>query len=164
MPSEIVTAIFGLTGTMIGGAVTFLTTWVIARGELTKRKKERIWELRRDAYTKIIGSMTQATRLIEHINENYQSDPHGYDSSDDVKQASTEFSDSFKDARAVFTSNTLLLSSLFSEKFETIHNNVSNVEEDPNLTPPETTDKIWLAMSSGCRELLEIAKAEIVAD
>ena len=159
MSSELVIAVIGLAGAIIGGGITSFTTWLIARGERVKHKREIIWDSRRDAYTKIIGSMVQATRLIEHINENHQSD-----SIDDVKQASAEFSDSFKEARAVFTSNTLLISNLFSEKFEIIHNNISNIKKNPTLVLSETTDKVWLAMSSGCRELLEIAKAEIVAD
>jgi esterase/lipase len=111
---------------------------------------------------KIVSSMVQATRLMEHVNKNYQSDPHGYDSSDEEKQATGEFVDSFKDARVVFTSNILLISKLFHKKFEDIHNEISIISADDNLIPPESANRVWLAMDNGYRELLSIAKAEVL--
>jgi hypothetical protein len=162
MSLELEIAIIGLVGVVIGGGITALTTWAIAREERNKHKRERIWDLRRDAYMKIVASMVQAARLMEHINENYQSDPHGYDASEDTKQALSEFIESFKDARAVYTSNALLISKLFSEKFENIHDDISIIRANDNLIPPESSNKAWLAIDKGCGELLSIAKAEVL--
>ena len=162
MSFEIVNAAIGLIGAVIGGGITSFTTWIIARGERTKHKRERIWDLRRDAYTKIIGSMVQANRLIGHVNKRYQFDAHESDSNVNVKQALNEFIDNFKNARDIFTSNSILISNEFSEKFESIHSKFDEIARDQDTAELNKLHMARAVINGGCRELLSLAKAEIL--
>ena len=50
----------GFGGVVIGGLISSLTTWLLQLGERRKYRRERSWDLRREAYTTIIGSLDRA--------------------------------------------------------------------------------------------------------
>lgn len=161
MALEIQVAVIGLAGALIGGAISSFTTWRISVSERNKFARERLWDLRREAYMKVIGSLYQAGRLATHMSERYSDDPHGFDESPDKQLALKQFGDSFDDAQFAFTSNMLLLSPTFSTAFEKMLRDLGRIADDPNLVPPEAADMLSERMQPQVELLTAMALSEI---
>ena len=131
------TALIGLAGVVLGGLISSGTTWLMARSERMKFAREKLWDVRREAYMNVIGSLVQAKRLAKHMADQYDDDPHRYDASDELRRALTQFVDAFGAAQAAFVTNQLMLSTNFIDRFETLLHEVGDVNQNDNLLPPE---------------------------
>jgi hypothetical protein len=163
MTTDITIAVIGLLGAIVGGGLTSVTTWLIARGERTKFGRERLWDLRREAYTKIIASIVPATRIAKHMEEGYEDNPHEYDASDRLKQALEEFVAHFRAAQEAFHIHRLLLSCDFAQAFEGMLMKLDEVSSNQNLLPPEAARLTSQRLHNDCQMLMELARHEIDA-
>ena len=161
MASEITVAIIGLAGAVVGGGLTSMTTWLIARSERTKFSRERIWDLRREAYMKIMASIIPATRLAEHMKDEYEADPHGYDAGDDVRRATSQYVGHVQAAREAFYINRLVLSEAFAVEFEKLMLDLADINSNPNLLPPELARLTWEQLRPASFALVQLALDEI---
>jgi hypothetical protein len=118
MPDEIITALIGLTGALIGAGAASITTIIINRNERHKFARERIWDLRREAYSKIISALGPAQQIGEHVARNYNDDPEGYDAGKPVREAMAEFTQHYRAARDFYHGYRLVLSDQFAAAYE----------------------------------------------
>lgn len=163
MTPQVTAALIGLLGALVGGGITSFTTWIIARTQRTKFARERMWDLRREAYTKIIASIVPATRVAEHMHLQFQEDAHGYSASKEMRQAVSEYASHMKAAQDAFHINRLMLSPAFAEAFLQLLRKLGGVASDPNQLPPDAAKATWLIIEEESRALLELALAEIDA-
>ncbi|WP_313809358.1 hypothetical protein [Sphingobium sp.] len=163
MALEIATALIGLAGAMIGGGISGLTTILVASGEREKYRRERPWELRREAYTKIIGALDRALAITAHINDGYGGDPHSWDASEANAKAQAQMIEHFHIARIEFHANRLMLSPAFVAKYEEM-NQVLGEANNPNLLPPESAGMAVAAMRRVVPDMEALAKQELGVD
>jgi hypothetical protein len=136
MPFEIISALVGLGGVVIGGAISSVTTLLISRSERRKFRDERSWDLRREAYTRIIGALDRGRAILSHIDQGYQENPHAYDESDACKQATKQMIEYLHVARTAFHANRLVLSKAIVAKYDQLNTELE-AASDPNLLPPQ---------------------------
>lgn len=137
MAPEILVALIGLGGAIVGGAISSVTTWLIARGERSKFRRERSWDLRREAYTVIIGALDRARAIAQYISDRYDEDPHDWDASADNRNAQAEMIEHFQVARTAIHSSRLVLSKAFVAQYEEMNRGLAE-GNNPNLLPPES--------------------------
>jgi len=161
MPNEIVTALIGLAGALIGAGAATITTVTINRNERTKFARERVWDLRREAYTKIISALGPAQQISEHIAQSYDDDPHGYDAGKPVKEAMAEFTKHYRAARDFYYGFRLVLSREFAVAYQKLLDGMRDISDNPNLIPPESASMVAKCVKGATEELIEIAQLEI---
>jgi hypothetical protein len=160
MAFEIATALIGLGGALLGGAISSLTTIAIHYGQSEKHRRERSWDLRREAYTTIIGSLDRARAILEHIEEGYKQDPHGYDASEANGKASAQMIEFFHVARASFHANRLMLSKAFIGKYDEL-NSLLEEASNPDVGPVEKAGKAAEITRTKVGEMEDMAVAEL---
>lgn len=163
MAFELATAAIGLAGAVIGGGISSLTTIVIARGEREKYRQERSWDLRREAYTKIIGALDRARAITAHIGNEYGDDPHGWDASEANRKAQGQMIEHFHIARIEFHASRLMLSPAFVNKYEEM-NQALGEADNPNLIPPESAEMAAQTMKRIVPVMEALAKQELGVD
>ena len=57
MADELSSAIIGLCGVALGSIISTVASFILARTERKKFARDRIWDVRREVYTKIIATM-----------------------------------------------------------------------------------------------------------
>lgn len=160
MPLEIATALIGLAGAIIGGGISSAVTVLIARSEREKYRRERSWDLRREAYTSIIGSLDRARAIVVHIDEGYDVNPEAWDASDANRKAQAQMIDYFHAARNAFHASRLVLSKAFIAKYEEMNPGLGE-GDNPNLMPPEASDIAVAVMRRIVPEMEELAVREL---
>lgn len=160
MAFEIASAVIGLAGALVGGAISSVTTLLIARGEREKYRRERSWDLRREAYTTIIGALDRARAIAQHIDDEYSDDPHGWDASENNRKAQTQMVEHFHAARNAFHSQKLMLSKAFVAKYEEMNRGLG-AGDNPNLAPPESAEIAASVMRKIVPEIEELATREL---
>ncbi len=160
MAFEIMAALIGLAGAVIGGGISSTATLLIARNEREKYRRERSWDLRREAYTTIIGSLDRARALTKHIDERYDEDPHTWDASDSNREAQSQMVDHFHTARNAFHANRLVLSKAFVAKYEEMNRTLGEAD-NPNLIPPEASEMVASVMQRIVPQMEELAIREL---
>lgn len=160
MAAEALTALIGLGGAIIGGAISSITTLLVARSEREKYRRERSWDLRREAYTKIIGALDRARAITAHINDQYAEDPHRWDASDENRTAQAQMVEHFHAARNEFHANRLMLSSAFVSAYERMNRELGEAD-NPNLIPPEGAELAAGVMHRTVPAMEALAKKEL---
>lgn len=160
MASEIATAVIGLAGAVIGGGISSLTTILVARGEREKFRRERSWDLKRVAYTKIIGALDRARAITSHIDDGYDDDPHAWDASEANKKAQEQMVEHFHAARIELHANRLVLSSAFVVQYEKMILALGEAN-NPNLIPPESAEIAAEVMNRMVPGMEALAKQEL---
>lgn len=160
MPFEIATALIGLGGAVIGGAISSATTLLIARTEREKYRRERSWDFKREAYTTIIGALDRARAITQHIDDEYAEDPHGWDASPANRKAQGQMVEFFRAAREAFHANKLMLSKAFVAKYDEMNRSLDE-SNNPNLAPPEIADIAARVMERIVPEMEELAAREL---
>lgn len=161
MGLEIEVALIGLIGAIVGGGISSLTTLLIARSERKKFVRERLWDQRREGYSKIVSSLVAATNIAMHMDDEYSDDSHGYDASDAQRQAMAEFIAHMHSARDTFNSYRLVLSPSFVDLYDSIQTQLKNEAQNPNLAPPEGADIMATTMTNALPKLLAQAVKEL---
>jgi gas vesicle protein len=160
MAFEITSALIGLGGAVIGGGISSATTLLIARSEREKYRRERSWDLRREAYTAIIGALDRARAITQHIDEGYSDDPHVWDASENNRKAQAQMVEYFHVARNAFHAHKLMLSKAFAAKYEEMNHGLGEAD-NPNLAPPEGADIAASVMQRIVPEMEELAMREL---
>ena len=160
MTVEVVTALIGLGGAVIGGGISSVTTILVARTEREKYRRERSWDLRREAYTKIIGALDRARAITVHIGDGYSDDPHAWDTSEANRAARTQMVEYFHVARIEFHANRLMLSSDFVGQYERMNRELAE-GNNPNLLPPESAEIAASVMNRILPDMEALAKQEL---
>ncbi|MDV6332388.1 hypothetical protein [Asticcacaulis sp. 201] len=163
MALEIETALIALGGVVIGGSISSFTTLMVHRGERQKFRRERSWELRREAYTSIFGSLDRARDILAYINEAYKDDPHGYDASKERREAQGQMIELFQAARSTFHTNRLMLSKAFVSEYQYMLEQINEASCE-NLIPPEVAEKTLLAVQTALPRLELLARRELSAE
>jgi len=163
MAFEIETALIGLAGAVIGGGISSAATILIARNEREKFRRERSWDLRREAYTTIIGALDRARAIAAHIDDGYDEDPHTWDASEGNRKAQAQMIEFFHAARQAFHANRLVLSKAFVAKYEEM-NRALGEADNQNLIPPESAEMAASAMQRILPEMEELAIRELGLD
>jgi gas vesicle protein len=158
VPFEIASALIGLGGVVIGGAISSVTTLLINRNERKKFRIDRSWDLRREAYTAIIGALDRARAILDHIDEGYREEPHAYDESEASKNASKQMIEQFHLARMAFHANRLMLSKAFASKYDKLNTEL-DAASSPNLAPPE---KAAIASEIATRIVAELEELALI--
>lgn len=161
MRPELASALIGLAGAVVGGGITSFTTWVISRSEHGRFARERTWDIKREVYTKLLGSLVKAVRWAENIDRRYQDDPHRYDASNDVKKHGAHFVGFMQEAQDAFASNRLMISATIVKRFVQLQSELEDVSDNPNLAPPEQAELAHKALKAGFDALSDMAKKEI---
>lgn len=160
MALEIATAAIGLAGAVIGGGISSLTAILIARNEREKFRRERSWDLRREAYTVIIGALDHARAITETIDEGYDEDPHAWDASEYHRKAQEQMIQHFHVARNAVHANRLMLSKSFTAKYDEMNKRLGEADHQ-NLIPPESAEIAASVMRSIVPELEDLAIREL---
>lgn len=160
MAYEIETALIGLTGVLLGGVVSGAATYLVQRGERDKHMRERSWDFRREAYTKILGSLDRASSLMDRMNEGYRENPHAYDPSREREELSAHFVTQYHEARAAIHANRLMLSKDFLREFDHLQSGLAQAESD-NLAPPESAKIVAEEIQTSVKRLEEIGRREL---
>ena len=160
MAFEIETAAISFFGVLVGGAITSVTTLLIQRSERQKYLRERSWDLRREAYTEIIGALDRARAITMHIDEGYREDAHQWDESEANRKAQSQMVEHFHKARTVFHAKRLILSRAFIAKYETMNRELGEAS-NPNLIPPEAAEISADVMRRLVPALEELAQREL---
>lgn len=160
MPFEIATALIGLGGAVVGGAISSATTLLIAHTEREKYRRERSWDLRREAYTAIIGALDRARAIARHIDDEYADNPHGWDASPANRKAQVQMVEFFHAAREAFHANKLMLSKAFVAKYDEMNRSLDE-SNNPNLAPPEIANIAASVMERVVPDMEELATREL---
>ena len=160
MPTDVVAALIGLAGAVVGGGISSVTTILIARSERAKFRRERSWDLRREAYTKIIGALDRARAITVHIDDGYDDDAHAWDASEANKASQAQMIEHFHAARIEFHANRLMLSSAFVAQYEKMNRELGEAD-NPNLIPPESAEIAASVMNRILPEMVALAKQEL---
>ena len=160
MPPDLVTALIGLAGAVVGGGISSVTAILIARSEREKFRRERSWDLRREAYTKIIGALDRARAITIHIVDGYADDPHAWDASEANRAARTQMVEYFNAARIEFHANRLMLSPDFVGQYEKLNRELAE-GNNPNLIPPESAEIAARVMNRILPDMEALAKQEM---
>lgn len=160
MAIEVTSALVGLIGAVIGGGISSVTALLIARSEREKYRRERSWDLRREAYTAIIGALDRARAIARHIDDEYHDDPHGWDASEANRKAQDQMIEFFHAARSAFHANKLMLSKAFVAKYDQMNDGL-NEGHNPNLIPPEASTIAARVMERTVPEMVELAIREL---
>lgn len=153
----------GLGGVVIGGLISGLTSWLVQLGERRKFRRERSWDLRREAYTGIIGSLDRARALLAYIDRGYEENPQGFDGSAHEQRASKQMIEQMQAARFAYHAQRLILSQAFVSRYETYLSDMDAVQE-ANLDPPEKAHQAATAIADAVVALETLAAAELGFD
>lgn len=160
MAAELEIAFIGLAGALLGGGLTSLTTWLIARSERAKFARERIWDLRREGYTKILAKLAPASRLATHEHHSHQDDIHGHYATDEARGANAQINELLNSADAEFGDYRLALSLEFVTSYEQFREDLAEANHF-NLIPPERAEGTAQVLKAACKRLTEIGTSEV---
>lgn len=163
MSKEVVIALIGLGGVVVGGLISALTAWLIQRGERKKYKRERSWDLRREAYTAIIGSLDRARAILAMIDKSYTDDPHGFGGTPHEVQASKQMIEQMQAARFAYHAQRLILSIAFIARYD-VYLAAMDAVQEADLAAPEKAQQAVAAISLAVTDLEQLASAELGFD
>ena len=163
MGLELDVAWIGLGGAVVGGLISGLTTWLVQLGERRKYRRERSWDLRREAYTGIIGSLDRARAILAYIDKGYDEDPQVFDGSEHERRASTQMIEQMQAARFAYHAQRLILSQAFIARYETYLADMDTVQET-NLDPPEKAHQAATTIADAVVALENLAATELGFD
>lgn len=161
MAFEIGTALIGFGGVIIGGLISSGTTWFIARNERHKFARERTWDLRREAYTKIIGHLVAASSWAKLMNDNYKKGYPNYENSSAASGHGEQFSHFMKEAKKEYTINRLILSNGFAKTFDHMFAALEGIQL--NIVLPDSAEQTWQLLNQSTDALMAIGLHETVA-
>jgi hypothetical protein len=162
----IVTVAGTLAGTVIGSRLNQSSALKTARDMLQidrhKYTQDRLWDVRKEAYTSIIAGLRATAKAANVVNDGFHDgymDPEEYYQSDAFGHASRDLWDKWRATKDEYERARLLLSDAFVEGFEQIEARLDAVDDEG--IPPmiyATTREIF---DEAVTPMLEIAKAEI---
>jgi hypothetical protein len=157
------TAMIGFGGVALGTAASSVTTIIITQQERLKFRSERSWDLRREAYTKIVGALDRARAITQYIDDGYDDRPEAWDQAEANRKAQAKMVEFFHAARIEFHASRLMLSAAFVAKYEEMNFGLEEANNQ-NLIPPETAEMAANVMKRLIPEMEELAKRELGVD
>lgn len=153
----------GLVGVVVGGLISGLTTWLVQLGERRKYRRERSWDLRREAYTEIIGSLDRARAILVVLDKGFEENPAGFGGTPHEAQASKQVIEQMQAARFAYHAQRLILSQAFIRRYEA-YLAAMDVVQEANLDPPEKAHQAATAIADAVGALEILAAAELGFD
>lgn len=163
MGLELDVAWIGLGGVVVGGLISGLTSWLVQLGERRKYRRERSWDLRREAYTGIIGSLDRARAVLVYIDKGYDENPQGFGGSEHEQRATKQMIEQMQAARFAYHAQRLILSQAFVARYETYLADMDSVQE-ANLDPPGKAHQAATVIADTVVALENLAAAELGFD
>ena len=124
--------------------------------------QDRLWDVRKEAYTSIIAGLRSATRHADAVNEGFNSGemhPEEYFQSEGYSKQLGSLWDKWNLTKEDFESSRLLLSDNFVNAFEALESNLNAIDRDDN--PPAIYMQVHAVFDASVTPMLEIGKAEI---
>lgn len=153
----------GLGGVVVGGLISSFTAWLIQLGERRKYRRERSWDLRREGYTGIIGSLDRARAILVLLDKGFDENPEGFPGSPHEVQASKQMIEQMQAARFAYHAQRLILSAGFIARYDTYLADMDAVQE-ANLNPPEKAHQAAMAIADAVADLETLASSELGFD
>lgn len=161
--------VFGIAGTIIGTRMAgdearktaLATAREIAEVEQAKYVRDRLWDVRREAYAAMIARVSAMRRIAVLIDEHFR-DPEGsaeeYFSSEHFRRKSDELWNTWRKFVVEFDEARIILSDDFVARFDKLTNEIFGEEAD---IPPSQYHDTRVALEGAAEALLAIARAEI---
>lgn len=124
--------------------------------------KEKLWEQRREAYSQIISSVVNMSECTTRIVEGYGENPVQFHNSEYRDKVNDEMWAHWKEAKACFASNALIVSERFGNKMVDLMAFVKDVGSDPNEVMPEWIDSLRDRLKADVDALMAIGANELM--
>jgi hypothetical protein len=142
--------------TLASGALGAFITNALSRGRAID---EKLWELRRTAYSGILTELLNVERILDSAADYIAEDAMRYFHSETFASHNERISKSMTKVWELHASNYLILSEPFLEAIERLFDRLNNV--DPNRMPDEEHELFEAAIRAERPKLLEQAKGEM---
>lgn len=130
-PSEIITA-----------AGALIVAWVGHKLGYYRATNERIWDLRREAYSVILLELAKAEKIFDSADQYIQEDEDRYNESDIAQLHGHKIGEHLSAARDRYSSAYLILSDPFVELFEKFESEIPYDDNDSEHDPKPTFSEV----------------------
>jgi len=148
IPENLVTVLGTLFGALLGA-------WLSAG----HTHREKVWDLRREAYGVILSEIAMVNRIMSRVVEALKENPHGYFDSPSRPADEARVSEHLKKARQRFADDYLVLSDQFISIFEQMETDISS--DDPNDGWLEDQERLAKAINQAHPLLTAQARNEV---
>ena len=160
MAENILSAAVALFRTLVGGSLTWATSWISVRA----KQRDRIWDARNKSYTEIMTKLKDASLAAAAVDDGYNSGEGGrtaedYHQSLDCRDQEAAADLAWAKCRSAFDANELTLSYRFSTRFGRLLASLPT-EHEQHL-PPRDAEKRARCLHEARIDLLRIAKREL---
>lgn len=146
-------------GSIITAVATVIAVVVANKLSFARSNREKIWELRRQAYGAILAQLAAITRICEHADQYIQEDLMHYFHSERYTDDCTRTAEGMTAIRNRFSDDYLIISDPFIARMEDF---LADLEgDDPNATPPEEYRHFATTVSKHRPLLLRQARKEM---
>ncbi len=152
-----------LGGTIVGSAVSSVTTILIARAERTKFARERLWETRREAYTTIIATVSAIERHAAQMDYEFSDEAGGenYFRSERFHRQAGAMGEMHKALLREYANNRLIMSQAMASRFEELIFEIGAINDNPNQTPDEEYSALSDTYAKANHDILSIGQGEL---
>jgi hypothetical protein len=162
--ADITSGLIGLVGVILGGSMSSLSNYFLARAERKRFARERIWDLRREVYTKIIAKMGEIERDAEEDYLNFTDERGG-----DNYQGSKAQDASLKaivirehELREMILHNRIIIGNVVAEWYATMINELGELETNrPAYEPYEFSKAYHEIVGEQFQKVLTLAQREL---
>jgi hypothetical protein len=137
---------------------TVIAVFVTSRLSLRRTSAEKIWEVRRQAYSEVIAALTHVEKICDSADEMIAENAHWYFDSPTSMRHNEQISQHLQRMRTAITDNYVVLSPRFVAAYDDYLEDVSGSEND---SPPDEQDTFSKAVRRCRRRMLEVAREEI---
>jgi len=149
-------------GSLVTAAATVVCVVIANMLTFKRSSREKIWDLRRQAYGAILSALATVERICDSADEYIQEDEERYFHGDDYRRHNSQIAEQMSIARRRFADDYLVFSDEFVALFEKFTRALS--DGDLFATPPEEHDH-FVEVLRECRLLLlSKARSEINVD
>lgn len=161
-------ALIGLSGVILGGTISSVSNYILARAERKRFARERIWELRREIYTRIIAKMGEIERVAEDDRRNFGDEFGGenYEGSKARDACVKSIVVKEHELDALILSNRIIISAAMADWYAGQINELGHLETNrPAYETHEFAAAYHEAVGEQFRKVLAVAQGELgVAD
>ena len=162
--ADITSGLIGLGGVILGGSISSLSNYLLARAERKRFSRERIWDLRREVYTKIIAKMAEIERDAEEDFLNFTDERGGDDyqgsKAEDVSLKAIVIKE--HELRDLILLNRITIGSAVAQWYATMINELGELEINrPGYEPYEFSKAYHEIVGEQFQKVLALAQREL---
>jgi hypothetical protein len=146
-------------GNIITGIATVLAVVIANKLTYSRSSKQRLWDLRREAYGSILSELARAERVCDHADQYIEQDEMRYFESKQSNADSAEIGEHMTAARKRFSDDYLILSDVFISMYEQFTDELR--AGDPNDLPPEEHEHFATILRKNRLRLMAQARIEM---